>query len=196
MEELGKGRVKFNQQEKNVGQLNNFGTCLNLSKGKIVHLLHFVHNGFYESLEKPLLSDSSIGAAFTRHSFVNVHGELSNVSDLLMDKPGVIEDFVSIIASKQIIQTPSIVVKREVYEKLGAFNRDLTWVEDWEMWIRIACNFNFYYEPQNFASYRIHYHSNSENSYETGRFIKDVLKCIEIYSGYLNMDEIKKETNN
>ncbi len=49
VEEFGNGRVKFYRQQKNVGQLNNFSTCLNLSKGRIVHLLHrddFVHDGF------------------------------------------------------------------------------------------------------------------------------------------------------
>ncbi len=114
------------------------------------------------------------------------------MSGLLKDKPGVIKDFVTVIASNQIIQTPSIVVKREVYEKLGAFNKDLSWVEDWEMWIRIACNYNFYYEPKILASYRVHENSNTGDNVKSGRFIKDILKCIQVYSGYLNMNKKKK----
>jgi glycosyltransferase involved in cell wall biosynthesis len=197
VEEFGRGRVGFYKQEQNVGQLNNFSTCLNLSKGKIIHLLHgddFVHNNFYESLEKSLLSDNNIGAGFTGHNVVNETGGLIVTSELLADNAGVIENFLSIITCRQVIQTPSIVVKREVYEKLGAFSKDLTWVEDWEMWIRIASNYKIYYEPTVLASYRVHNNSNTENSINTGRFVKDVLKCIKVYSSYLKVtkDEKKK----
>ena len=74
VKELGKGRINFYRQDRNVGQLNNFSTCLNLAKGKIIHLLHgddFVLDGFYNKLEGPLLSDNSIGASFTGNNIVD-----------------------------------------------------------------------------------------------------------------------------
>ena len=190
VKELGKGRINFYRQERNVGQLNNFSTCLNLAKGKIIHLLHgddFVLDGFYKKLERPLLSDDSIGAAFTGNNIVDEDSKLVMVSDVLAPAPGVLNNFLTVISRKQVIQTPSIVVKREVYEKLGAFNKDLTWLEDWEMWIRIACNYRFYYEPTVLAAYRIHDASNTVDSLETGRFVKDVLECINVYSKYLKV---------
>ena len=197
VEELGKGRINFYRQTQNVGQLNNFSTCLNLAKGKIIHLLHgddFVHEGFYKSLETPLISDNNIGAAFTGSNLINGNGEFINASTEILTEPGVIDNFISIIARRQVIQTPAIVVKREVYEKLGAFNKDLSWVEDWEMWIRIACNYSFYYEPKILATYRVHNASNTEESITSGRFVKDALNCINLYSGYLKLpDREKKE---
>ena len=198
--DLKTDRIGFYKQPQNVGQLNNFSTCLNLAKGKIIHLLHgddFVHDGFYESLEHSLMSDDTVGAAFTGYNVVDEANKLIVRSELLADKAGVIENFLSVITSKQVIQTPSIVVKREVYEKLGAFNKELTWVEDWEMWIRISCHYNFYYEPKILASYRVHNNSNTEDSVKTGRFITDVLKCIRVYSSYLkNTPEEKKNIIN
>ncbi|MEO6719209.1 MAG: glycosyltransferase [Ferruginibacter sp.] len=196
VEELGKGRINFYRQEHNVGQLNNFSTCLNLAKGKIIHLLHgddFVHDGFYKKLEGPLLADDSIGAAFTGNDIVDQDNEVVLVSDLLAPGAGILDNFLTVIGSKQVIQTPSIVVKREVYEKLGAFNKDLTWLEDWEMWIRIACNYRFYYDPAMLASYRIHDTSNTTESLKTGRFVKDVRECIGVYSGYLKLPEKEKK---
>lgn len=196
VEEFGKGRVNFFKQEQNVGQLNNFSTCLNIAKGKIIHLLHgddFVHEGFYENLENGIISNNKVGAAFTAHQEVDEEGNLIVRSDLLASEASVIQNFLSIIARGQVIQTPSIVVKREVYEKLGAFNRDLTWVEDWEMWIRIASNYEYYYVPQHLASYRVHTTSNTEDSISTGRFVKDVLKCISVYSEYLKLHHKDKK---
>lgn len=196
VDEFGKGRVKYFRQDQNVGQINNFSTGLNLSKGRIIHLLHgddFIHDGFYQSLEGPLLADPCIGAGFTGNNIIDEKGKLMYKSKIIKSKPGIIENFISIIARNQVIQTPSIVVKREVYEKLGAFNKDLSWVEDWEMWIRIACNYKFFYTPNILASYRLHSSSNTANSITTGRFVKDVLKCINVYSSYLLVSKTEKK---
>lgn len=195
VEELGKGRIGFYRQQQNVGQLDNFSTCLNLSRGKITHLLHgddFVQYGFYESLEKAF-SDDRVGAAFTACNIVDENGALTISSHLLANQAGVIDNFLSVISRGQVIQTPSIVVKREVYESIGAFSRDLKWVEDWEMWIRIACYYNFYYDPRHLASYRLHGSSNTEDKIKTAKFIKDVLNCIRIYTGYLKVPEEEKK---
>ena len=196
VKQLGKGRINFYRQEQNVGQLNNFNTCLNLACGKIIHLLHgddFIHNGFYAKIESPLMADENIGAAFTGNNIVDTNSNVTLVSDLLSNEPGVLHNFLSLITRKQLIQTPSIVVKREVYEKLGGFSRDLSWLEDWEMWIRIACHYKFYYEPATLASYRLHRASNTEDSIQTGRFVKDALACIIVYSGYLNLPKKSKQ---
>jgi len=197
VDEIGKGRVKFFRQKSNVGQLNNFETCLNLSRGKVIHLLHgddFVHPGFYERLEKPLLGDEEIGAAFTGYRFIDANGDLVYNGDIISDTPGVLDHFTYSIASKQVIQTPSIVVKRAVYEKLGGFNKRLKGCEDWEMWVRISCHFKFYYEPKLLASYRIHNNSNTGGSLNSGRFIDDAVACMQIYRAYLpgNNKEKKK----
>ncbi|WP_114751774.1 glycosyltransferase [Pleomorphovibrio marinus] len=186
---LGNGIIKFFRQEQNVGQLKNFETCLNLAKGKIIHLLHgddFVHPGFYEKLGKPLLHDDSIGAVFCRHEFVDENSKLLFRSKQLASQQGVLPEFLSTIASKQVIQTPSIIVKREIYEKIGGFNFTLKGCEDWEMWIRIASHgYKFHYEPQILASYRLRETSNSGSSHRTGRFVDDVLECMKIYLRYL-----------
>lgn len=192
VKKVGKGRVNFFRQKKNVGQLRNFETCLNLSKGVLIHLLHcddFVHRGFYEKLEAPLINNNTVGAAFTRHNSVDEENEVLTTSEEIIARPGILKDFMCAIAGKQMIQTPSIVVKREVYEKLGGFNKTLSWAEDWEMWVRIACNYKFYYHPEILASYRIHKASNTGNSLTTGRFIEDALACMKIYLNYLPVEK-------
>lgn len=187
----GKGRVNFFRQQENVGQLKNFETCLNLSKGMLIHLLHcddFVHPGFYEKLEKPLISDKTIGAAFTRHNSVDKENKVLITSEEIIPQPGILENFMLSIAKGQMIQTPSIVVKREVYEKLGGFNKNLKGAEDWEMWVRIACKYRYYYHPEILASYRLHSASNTGNSFKKGLFIDDALACMKIYFTYLPVE--------
>src|SRR5262245_33451371 len=38
--EVGKGRVGFYRQRQNVGHTTNFNTCIQRSRGELVHLLH------------------------------------------------------------------------------------------------------------------------------------------------------------
>src|SRR6266404_5845162 len=124
VQELGKGRVTFFRQLQNVGQLANFETCLLRARGQLVHLLHgddAVKDGFYRSLQCAFTEHPEIGAAFCRHIFMDERGQRQEISPLEQDEPGILENWVERIAEAQRIQTPSIVVRREVYERIGAF---------------------------------------------------------------------------
>ncbi len=71
---MGKGRVAFYQQKKNVGSLRNFEECLNRSKGHYIHLLHgddFVKKGFYEEIEFFFKNFPTIGSAISNYNCVN-----------------------------------------------------------------------------------------------------------------------------
>lgn len=90
------------------------------------------------------------------------------------------------IAIKQRIQTPSIVVRRDVYERLGGFDRRMTcWGEDWEMWVRIAANYPVWYEVEPLALYRISSTSLTGTSTRTGKNIQDFRRAISIVQNYL-----------
>ena len=70
VEELGKGRVSFYRQPDNVGHIKNFQTCLERSRGKLIHLLHgddCVRPGFYSKLQQGFEKNPEVGAAFCRH---------------------------------------------------------------------------------------------------------------------------------
>src|SRR4051794_38490682 len=74
VKELGKGRVRFYRQPQNVGQLANFHACIDRSRGKLVHLLHgddCVRDGFYRKLQRAFENNSTIGAAFCRHIYMD-----------------------------------------------------------------------------------------------------------------------------
>ena len=67
--ELGKGRVQFHRQEKNVGPTPNFNTCLKRSRGYWVHILHgddFVLPGFYAKLSRMIARHSQVALASSR----------------------------------------------------------------------------------------------------------------------------------
>lgn len=188
--ELAGDRVSFYRQPQNVGHVKNFTTCLQRSRGKLIHLLHgddCVREGFYRKMQQAFDTQPEIGAAFCRHIFMNEIGHWNNFSEILQQQSGVINNWLEKIVAKQYIQAPAIVVRREVYEKLGSFDhRFRFYYEDWEMWVRIATQYAVWYEVEPLAIYRIHSASNTGHTVCTGENMQEVRCGLEIVQSYLS----------
>jgi glycosyltransferase involved in cell wall biosynthesis len=192
---VGKGRVNFYRQAKNIGHTGNFATCLNLSKGYLVHQLHGddkVKPGFYTKMQSIFEANPQLGAAFCRHDFIDAKGALVCHSHLEQEYAGELTNWLKRMAQVQIIQTPSMVVKRSVYEKLGGFDQRLKYCEDWEMWVRIAAHYPIGYEPEILAQYREHNSSNTSRTRAKAETALDLLKAINLMYEYLDKSEREK----
>ena len=182
--EIGNGRVEFYRQEVNVGHVRNFQTCLEKSRGRVVHQLHgddLVCNGFYEKLAIGFEKYPEIGAAFCRHIIMDEYGNTLNPSVAELPESGVLpKDWVEELIGFQRIQTPAMVVRRDVYEALGGFDSRLCMAEDWEMWVRVASSYPVWYEPELLAKYRKNSRSITSRNIRTGEIVRDMRKMIEI----------------
>jgi glycosyltransferase involved in cell wall biosynthesis len=188
VKEVGNGRVEFYQQSKNVGVPKNFDTCLERSRGHLVHILHgddFVFKGFYDKMQHAFANQTNLGAAFCRQIFIDEVGRQTGISDLEQNESGILSNWLERLASEQIIMTPSIVVKREVYENLGGFDHRLRCSEDWEMWVRIASKYPIWYEVEPLAAYRMHTNSNTGRHIRSGEDMRYTRKAISIFKSYL-----------
>jgi glycosyltransferase involved in cell wall biosynthesis len=188
VEETGQGRVAFFQQSQNRGSLRNFETCLNRARGHYVHLLHgddLVKPGFYNEIESLFSAFSTAGAAITNYNWVDEAGVETAPTRQLRSDPGILDNWLYKIASKQLLQPPAVVVKREVYETLGSFFA-VHYGEDWEMWIRIAAHYPVAYTPKCLATYRGGHSTNiSSQAVLSGQNIRDLKKVIGIAQQYL-----------
>ncbi len=196
VEELGCGRVEFYQQTENVGLVRNFQTCLELSRGKLIHQLHgddCVRDGFYQKMGQAFNQHPEIGAAFCRHIIMDEYSHWQFFSVLEQHESGILpSDWLELLAGFQRIQTPSIVVRREVYEKLGGFDRRLSCGEDWEMWVRVTAHYPVWYEAEPLAVYRKHSNSNTRRGVLTGLYIQKLREAIDIFQSYLPKDRTDK----
>jgi len=191
---ISMGRIEFYRQHQNVGSLRNFETCINKSRGELIHILHgddLVKPGFYIEIEQLFIKYSSIGAAFTGLSNIDKNGKVLVNYTPVQQHAGIIKNWLMKIAKRQLLQTCSIVVKRKVYEELGGFFA-VHYGEDWEMWVRIASKFPVAYTPQNLALYRVHNNNISTKYMSSGQNIRDIKKVINITQNYLPK-EIRKE---
>ncbi|HEX2190950.1 MAG TPA: glycosyltransferase, partial [Longimicrobiaceae bacterium] len=199
--EVGGGRVAFFRQPRNLGHVGNFGTCLARARGRLVHLLHgddAVLPGFYAAMQRAFEARPEIGAAFCRHVFIDAEGRWTRVAPPEQPEAGVMAGAAARIAARQPFQTPAAVVRREVYERLGGFDRRLRYCgEDWEMWVRIAARYPVWYEPEPLALYRRHTlapGSLTGRSLRTGDNLRDLRTAVGIYGAYLPAGEAPTAT--
>ena len=188
VDELGRGRVTFFRQAENLGVPGNLNACLQRAKGKLVHLLHgddMLRAGFYSRMEQVFELCPQIGAAFCRHIFVDDLGHQLSISPSEQAQDGVLDNSLQRLATEQRIMTPSIVVRRRVYEELGGFDRRLSCSEDWEMWVRIAARYPIGFVTDPLAVYRMHRDSNTGRHFRTGEDIRYTRQAISIFERYL-----------
>jgi len=84
-----------------------------------------------------------------------------------------------------MLQPPSVVFKREVYENLGGYDNRLKHFEDWEFYVRAAQYYRFSYTPEKLANYRVFPESSSQISIIDGKRINSLNKTIAIINNYL-----------
>lgn len=193
VERVGKGRVKYYRQPENVGSLRNFETCINRARGELVHILHGddrVLNGYYEKIGKLFQQYPEAGAAFCRFNYIDETGRLMYPQRPEINQDGLLHDWLVKLAEYQRVQYVAIVVRREVYEKLGGFF-GLTYGEDWEMWVRIAKHYPLAYTPEVLAEYRKHESSISGQKFLTGENLTDIVRAMEMIQ--VHLPENKKE---
>lgn len=188
--ELAGDRVSFYRQPENVGYIKNFETCLQRSRGELIHLLHgddIVLKGFYQKLQRIFEQNSEIGAAFCRVIYMDEQGNWEVITPLQQPKRGVLNNSLEQIVINSHIQTASIVVRRNIYEQLGGFDsRFICCCEDWEMWVRIATQYQIGYEVEPLAAYRqMSVESLTKNSVRSGKYAQDIRKAHEIVESYL-----------
>ena len=194
VKEFGQGRVQFIRQEKNVGKVKNYEAGLRASRGTYIHQLHgddLVYDDFYSEMETLFNANPNAGAAFCRTNYIDSKSRVTGVTGMIQDNEGIVPDILEKLYTQQYIQTPSIVVKREVYETIGCFDRRLNCMEDWEMWIRIANNYPIAASNKVLAAYRSHHDNATNSNFKSGTALKTHQLICDIVDGYIDPD-VKK----
>jgi glycosyltransferase involved in cell wall biosynthesis len=186
---LGASRVSFYRQPQHKGIGGNWNTCLERAHGHWVHLFHqddAVLPGYYRRLREGIESDPSVGAAFC-HNFIIDGDEGRNFppSRIKRKTPGILTDWLEYVFVGLSFTTPSIVVKRDVYEHLGGFDVAFDYALDWDMWKRIASQYPLWYEPEALAGSRRHDQSTTRKLMQSGTNIAEIRRSIETSKSYL-----------
>lgn len=136
--EIGGGRVRFHRKAANGGATANFNTCIERSRGHLVHILHgddVVLPGYYDRLGAAAAAHPEIAFLGCRSFFVNEQGVILTVTPRVSSLESPARD-ASAFYFTTPIQTAGAVVRRSFYEAHGGFLPTLVHTADWEMWAR------------------------------------------------------------
>ena len=180
---FGDPRVAFHQQPHNVGAIRNFNTCLERSRGELVHILHgddFVQEGFYERVGSAFTNWPEVAAVFTRCFEVDADGELDSLSPRLQRCEGGPTNDASWMYYNDPIRTPGVVVRRAFYERHGGFLPELIHTADWEMWVRATSRESTIALNEPLASYRMFGENHTSQLLRSGEIWRDHLRFADV----------------
>lgn len=185
-------RVAYHRQPRNRGLLDNWHDCLTRSRGQWVLLLHQDDGllpGFVAQITRAIAQvGDRVGAILCRHHHIDSAGRVIWTSELERDTAGVIADWPARIAQRQRVQFAAIVVRRAAYEAVGGFDPAAASAADWEMWQRLASQWELWFEPEPLAVFRRHDGSTSSKLRRTGANIADTRRVIALAQTYWPAD--------
>lgn len=182
---VGKGRVKFYRQPRNIGIALNFTTCIQRAHGIYVQILNgddMVLPGFYREYKKFIQEHPEVVMVHNRAVCIDEH---DNWLTMYHGAPN--QNYTGIVPNAQFEMvkdnftiTSTNMVRRDVYEKIGGFAPCLTHSADWEMWMRVAACGPVGYIHHPYFLYRVHSNSNTGTLMTASKNIEDALRALKI----------------
>lgn len=189
--ELGRGRVDFFRQPRNVGLPENFNTCLRRSRGRLLHVLHgddLVLPGFYARMGALFEQHPEAGSAHSRFVTCDEDGLWTRANEIMQRSAGDYPRALETLATRNWSQFAAVVLRRTVVEAVGGFHPSLAHAADWDMWRRAALHQAVAFEPAVLACYRVFDGNHSSGLFRSGENIADLRRAIDLGERYLPAD--------
>lgn len=192
-------RIKLFCFEKNRGGAVAANNCIGNSTGEFIAVLSSDDVFFPEKLEKQvefLDKNPSIGAVFT--NLIPIDGKGKEIKDPRVFDRKYFEranrsryDWLRFFFDgENALAHPSVLIRRECYEKVGYYNERYAQVPDWDLWIRLCMNYNIHILPQCLLKLRVfrnkanvsanRFDSRARTAWETYQMLKNFLEIKEI----------------
>lgn len=131
-------RVKYINNERFGSTAKPFNNALKISQGEFIALQGDDDKWAFDKLEKQLKAfekNEQLGIVFT--------GIYEISSDKKIKKIAQGPHNLKRLLTKNYLSTPSVLIKKEALDYAGEFDENLKYLDDWDMWIRIAQKYNF-----------------------------------------------------
>jgi hypothetical protein len=156
-------RVKYVRNEPNLGHLRNYNKAISLAQGEYIWLVsaddRLRATNVLERYLAVMEANPRVGFAFCpgisvqdgRDAGIVKWGQLDE-PDTVLNRPTLLRRLVR----ANCVLAPAGLVRRECYEKLGAFPLDLPFAGDWYLWCLFALHYDVAYFAEPMVDYREH----------------------------------------
>jgi protein O-GlcNAc transferase len=192
VQRLGNGRVQYQRNRVRLGQFPSVNDALRRTRGQWIHILHdddYVRPPFYRTFRSSLAGlPPAVGMACCHYTVLRLADGLEWRPPVCRPDAGVLNNWLARLAVDNPHNVAAVVHRRAVFERLGLLRDDLPATADWEYYVRAATAFQWWYQPQDMAVYRMHDDSQTAHLGRRGQLAEDLRRTIEIIERYLPDD--------
>lgn len=180
-------RLKFFRNERNLGLFGNFNRCVELARGKYIHILHsddFLAPGFTQACIECMESNPHVAMTFSALEVIN-QGSKKRIDVLGENKIFIApEGFRQILMTRNLVHCPTVIVRRDVYDTVGKFACEYPYAADFYQWLKISRAYDIAYISDATLFYRQGEHSESFR-----QLFKSSLGYIDILAIFIRMSD-------
>jgi glycosyltransferase involved in cell wall biosynthesis len=156
VEAISDERIRFIRYEQNRGVIRVRNEAISNSSGDYIAFLDDDDEWLPTKLEKQIaiLGDSTnkLGGVYT--GVYSIDTQLGRIVKTSIPKYS--GDILNELLMDNFITTSSVIIKKYCFERVGLFDPEYKSASDYDMWIRIAAEFNFDYVAEPLVNYRNH----------------------------------------
>ncbi len=186
LQQLSSGRIRFYQNDRNIGMVGNLNRCMELAKGAYIKFLcadDLLLPGCLEQMVAGLDAQESVKLVACGRSIIDKQGHKSTIrrysrSDVTI--PGK-QAITECLYGSHYIGEPSAVMFRKSGLE-GGFREDLPQVLDIDMWFRLLEQGDLLYLGTPLCAIRQHDGQMTNANIQSGALIDDNIKLFEAYS--------------
>ena len=167
---------KYIHNQPKLGMATNWNNAIRLALGKHVLVLHdddfLLNNGINEIIKAIRNNQEEYPVMLFGVHVVNeqekvIKKQLFKRKLYLPPKKALLK----VLSNSSFIRFPGIVIRRDIFEKVGYFDSEIGEVSDLDMWIRLLSNYGLLCLPDAVSAYRAH-----TNALTTGMFNEETIK--------------------
>jgi len=158
-------RMRYVRNSTNVGAVKNFNECLRIARGRYVTIFHDDDIMLPDNLllkTRALQENPTVGFVHSKFHRIDEQGTIveynSNFGEMqTCDSIERGHDFVvRAIRIGNVVNPPSVLMRKECYSKLGGFSDKVLFTTDFEYWMRIAVHYDVMFLASALIKYRMH----------------------------------------
>jgi glycosyltransferase involved in cell wall biosynthesis len=195
VESMQDDRIKLYRNEQNLGMVGNWNRCLNVANGEFVKIVCADDMLDETAIEKEV-------AAMGRSESINLVESDTRLVDINGKKTGSFPRYrkSGIVAGKKVAKTSIIwnnffgapvnnLIRRSILDRVGGFDADFTYILDFEMWMRIACEGDIFIIHEQLNSFTVRNDSNTGNLIGKNRevYVEEHRRLVEKYRDRLGL---------
>lgn len=182
-------------RHQNYGLVGNLNFCISQAKGKYIKFLFqddLLESNCIEEMVKLAETDEEIGLVFSpRRVFIepgaefhptcltayrgtqNVHKDWSSLKPVQSGKELLADASWMTGRLNKIGEPTTVLIRRDVFEKIGVFDSSLTQLLDVDMWLRIMGNYKIGFVEKTLSQLRIHPRQQTQINLTSGKNYED-----------------------